>query len=199
MLHKSLIRHARELKRYLTNHQWERTANGGLLFPKAGLAIGGIVEHDVNGQDVRFDHNLVPTEGLNHVLDVVLHGVTPVATWYIALYAGAVDPSASWTAANVTANSTEITSGAEGYSESTRVAYNEAAAAAGSITNAANKAQFTIVTATTLNVNGIFLASASAKGATTGALFSATRFSSQRALSNADLFNIGYTINATAS
>lgn len=199
MLHKSLIRHARELKRYLTNHQWERTANGGLLFPKAGLAIGGIVEHDVNGMDVRHDHNQVPTEGLNHVLDVVLHGTTQVATWYIALYGGAVDPAANWTAANVTANSTEITSGSEGYSESTRVAFNEAAAAAGSITNAANKAQFTIVTATTLSVNGIFLASASAKGATTGSLFSATRFASTRSLSNGDLFNIGYTINATAS
>lgn len=199
MLHKSLIRHARELKRYLTNHQWERSDSGALVFPKAGLALSGLIVHDVNGQDVRFDHNLVPTEGLNHVLDVTLHGSAQITAWYLGLFSGAVNPAATWTAANVTANSTEITSGTDGYSEATRVAFNEAAASAGSITNAANKAAFTIVMSSgNLTVNGCFLASASAKGATTGTLYSATRFSAARTLADADIFNLGYTITAAA-
>lgn len=200
MLHKSLIRHARELKRYLANHQWERRDDGAILFPRASLALQGLIEHDVNGQDVRFDHNAVPTEGLNHVLDVTLHGSTQITAWYLGLYSGAVSPSASWTAANVAANATEITSGTDGYSESTRVAFNEAAAAAGATTNAANKAAFTIVmSAGNLTVNGCFLASATAKGATTGTLYSASRFSAARSLADGDIFNLGYTVTAATA
>jgi len=199
MLHHSLKRYARELKSYLTNHQWERADNGALYFPKAGLALSGLIESNVNGQDTRFDHNLVPTEGLNHVLDVTLHGTAQVTTWYLALYSGAVSPSASWTGANVVANSTEITSGTDGYTESTRPAFVEAAAAAGVITNAASKAAYTIeMSSGNLTVNGCFLISGSAKGSTTDILYSASRFSSARSLADGDIFNLGYTINATA-
>ena len=200
MLPKSLIRHARELKRYLTNHQWERSDSGALVFPKANLALSGLIVHDVNGQDVRFDHNVVPTEGLNHVLDVTLHGSTQITAWYLGLFSGAVTPGATLTAATVTAVLTEITSGTDGYSEATRVAYNEAAASSGSTTNAANKAAFTIAMSSgNLTVNGCFLASASAKGATTGTLYSASRFSAARTLANGDIFNLGYTITAAAA
>ncbi len=200
MLHHSLRRFAGELKRYLTNHRWERTDNGAILFPRASLALRGLIVHDVNGADVRYDHNVVPTEGLNHVLDVTLHGSAQITTWYLGLFSGAVTPGASITAATVASTLTEITSGTDGYSESTRVAYNEAAAAAGATTNAANKAAFTIVMSSgDLTVNGCFLASASAKGATTGTLYSASRFSSARTLSNGDIFNLGYTITAAAA
>lgn len=199
MLAPSLRRFAREFKRYLTNFQYEQSPTG-ILFPRAGIELRGLVEHDVNGKDVRFDWNIVPTEGLNHVLDVTLHGSTQVTTWYLGLFSGAVTPGASLTAATVNSVLTEITSGTDGYSESTRVAYNEAAASNGSITNAANKAAFTIAMSSgSLTVNGCFLISDSEKGGTAGKLYSATRFSSARSLQDGDTYNLGYTITAAAA
>jgi hypothetical protein len=199
MLHKSLTRFAREFKRYMVNGQYEVTDNGGILLPKAGITLAGLLEHNVNGLDTRYDRNIVPTEGLNHILDVTLHGTAGVSPWYLALFSGAVTPGSTLTAATVAAALTEITSGTDGYSESTRVEFNEAAAAAGVTTNAANKAAFTIVMSSgNLTVNGCFMASASAKGATTGTMYSASRFASARSLANGDIFNLGYTINAAA-
>ena len=199
MLDKDLIKHNREFKRYLANNQFEQTEDGGILFPKAGAIARGMYVHGVNGQDWQYSPNILPTEGLNSLLDVALHGATQITAWYLGLFSGAVTPGASLTAATVTSVLTEITSGTEGYSESTRVAWDEAAASAGAITNTASKAAFTIVTATSLTVNGCFLASASAKGATTGKLMSATRFASARSLSDADIFNLGYSLSLTSS
>ena len=72
-------------------------------------------------------------------------------------------------------------------------------AATNSITNTASKAAFTIATASSLAVNGAGLHSASAKGATTGVLASATKFSATRTLFNADVFTLAYTITLTSA
>lgn len=198
MLDKDLIKHSREFKRYLDNHQYELTDNG-ILFPRAHALASGLYIHGVNGQDWQTSPNILPTEGLNSLLDVALHGATQITAWYLALHSGSTTPAANLTAATVTSTLTEITSGTEGYSESTRVAWDEAAASSGAITNTANKAAFTIVTATSLSVAGCFLASASAKGATTGKLMSATKFASARSLSDGDIFNLGYSLSLTSS
>lgn len=193
-----LLKHRAEFSRAMRNHHYE-ISEGGIHFQKQGVTASGVYVHDVNGLDERSDANIVTTEGLNHMLDVTLHDATKISTWYFRLFSANTAPLATWTAANFTANATEITSGTEGYSEAAGQAFVEAAASAGAITNAASKAAFTIVTATSLTVWGSGLMSNSAKGGTTGTLMSASKFSAVRTLYNTDVFNLGYTLTLTSS
>jgi len=160
----------------------------------------------VNGVYVAIDgippihENLLPTEGLNHVLDVWAGGVAKPAGWYIPLYSGAVAPDATWTAANFTANATEITSQTEGYSEATRPQFVPGAAAAnGSIDNIGSEAAYTIVCTTTINVNGVAFLTVNTRGGTTGKLGSAARYGSTRVLSNGDAYEVGYRTTFTST
>ena len=176
---------------------WFET-DGGVLMPvDAGLLMGGIWhgQHIRDGEiiDEWEDKNLIVDEGLNNILDVYLHGSTQTTTWYIGVFEGNYTPVAGVTAATITAASTECTA----YDEAARVAYNEAAASSKSTTNSANKAQFTFNA--TKTIYGAFLASASAKSATTGVLFSAAKFGTSKSVVAADQLLLTYTINAASS
>lgn len=195
---RDLLKHSTEFAAALRNHKYE-VSEAGIHFPKQGVIAAGVYSHSVNGMDEREDSNIVVTEGLTHMLDVVLHGVTALPTWYFGLFSANVTPVNTWTAANFTANATEITSGTEGYSEATRQAFVEAAASAGSINNTASKAAFTIATATSITVWGAGLLSSNVKGGTTGTLMSAAKFSAARTLYATDVFNLGYTLTLTSS
>jgi hypothetical protein len=204
-LSKDLKRHASEVKRSLANLMFDQSPEG-LILPAMGNSLilaRGLYEHRVRKPDGSVtpwvcDANLIPTEGLTYLASLLGAG-TKLTPWYIALYAGAYSPAAGLTAANFTSTTSEITSGSEGYTEANRVTWSPAAAAAGAIHNTASPAAFTIVTATTLLVNGIGMLSAVAKGATTGTLASATRFAAQRTLNNSDVFEIKYTISLTST
>ena len=198
MIDHDLLKHRAEFRRALTNHQYEASETG-VYFPKQKAIVAGVYTHDVNGLDERSDANIVVTEGLNHILNTVLADGTKVATWYVKLFSANVTPLATWTASNFTANATEIVSNSEGYSETTAREFVEVAATAGSITNAASKAAFTIATATQINVWGAALSSSNVKGGTTGTLMSAAKFSSVRTLYNTDVFNLGYTLTLTST
>lgn len=198
MIDRDLLKHRAEFRRALNNHHYE-ISDSGVFFPNMRVMVQGIYTHDVNGMDERSDKNIVVTEGLNHMLDTVLHDGTKVSTWYIKLFSANTTPLSTWTAANFTSNANEITSNTEGYSESTAPAFVEAAASAGSISNTANKAAFTIATASSVNVWGAALSSNSTKGGTTGVLMSASKFSAVRTLYNTDIFNVGYTLSLTSS
>lgn len=139
------------------------------------------------------EKNLVVNEGLNALLDIMFHGGTQVATWYIGLFEGNYTPVATVTAATITSASTECTA----YDESTRVAYNEAAASSQSITNAANRASFTFNA--TKTIYGAFLVSASTKSATTGTLFSAARFAASKSVVSSDELLLTYTFTAASA
>lgn len=192
---KDLLAHGQEFRRALANHQYEVTDEGGILFPRQRVTVEGIYEHAVNGKDVRQDKNLVVTEGLNHILSSALDAGTQIAAWYMALYAGNVSPAAGWTAANFATNATEITSTTEGFA-GLRKGVTFAAPAGGVITNAASKAEFTMVsiTAAVLDVNGVGIMSVDTRGATTGTLLSSVKFSATRNLQNGDVFSVGYTL-----
>ena len=165
--------------------------------------VGGVfeVEHIRDGKVIaKFDaHNLVVNEGLNHMLNVTLHGAAQLSTWYIAPFEGNYTPVAALTAATVTAAATESTA----YDEATRVEWVEvtAGSTAQSITNGsgtgASKAVFTMNA--TKTIYGVFFVSASAKSATTGTLFSALRFPAAVAVVDTDVLNITYTIQAVSS
>jgi hypothetical protein len=172
-----------------------------LFLPDAKIFVRGLYSHrrrTRHGAEAWIDSpNLLPTEGINTMLDN-LNGATGAAA-YISLYASAISPAANWLASTYVATATEITSGSEGYTEGTRQLWNAAAAASGSKDNYAVPAVFTIITAGTLNVNGIGLHTVSTKGAGTGKLLSATRFGSQRSFSNTDEFDIKYRLTITSS
>jgi hypothetical protein len=169
---------------------------GGVLMPQQGLVVGGVFQGQIvrDGKviDEFEDHNLVVNEGLNHLLDVLLHGSTQVTTWYLGVFEGNYTPVATVTAATITSASTECTA----YDETTRQAYNEAAASSQSTTNSANKATFTFNA--TKTIYGAFLASASAKSATTGTLFSAAAFSSSKSVVSGDQLLLTYTFTASS-
>lgn len=174
---------------------YEATA-GGILVPQNGLRVGGVFhgQHIRNGEiiDEWEDHNIVVNEGLNSLLGIYFHGDTQITTWYIGVFEGNYTPVATVTAATITSASTESTA----YDETTRVEYNEAAAASQSITNSANKATFTFNA--TKTIYGAFLVSASAKSATTGTLFSAARFSASKSVVAADQLLLTYTFTASS-
>jgi hypothetical protein len=175
--------------------RYERT-DTGVYLPKQGLLCQGVYEgeHRRNGQVIeRFtDYNLVTNEGLNKLLDVMFNGATQITTWYVAPFEGNYTPLATVTAATITSASTECTA----YDESTRVEYVEAAASSQSITNSASRATFTFNA--TKTIYGAFLVSASAKSATTGTLFSATRFSTSKAVVDNDELLLTYTFTASS-
>jgi hypothetical protein len=129
-------------------------------------------------------HNLMPTEGLNHLISVGVKGGTQIGTWYIGLFEGNYTPLATDTAAAFPAAATECTA----YDETTREEFVDGAAAAGAVNNSASKAEFTLNASKTLY--GAFMASAPAKGATTGVLLSAARFASPKAGEAGDIIRV---------
>lgn len=118
--------------------------------------------------------NLVPTEGLNHMLGVVLKGAAQVPTWYIGLFEGEYTPSALITAATLPALADECTD----YASPTRVEFVEGSVAAGSVDNATALAEFVFTADVT--VRGAFITSSDVKGSTSGVLLSIARFPSPK-------------------
>ena len=182
-------------RREVANRQYEISDSGGIYLPKAKVMLGGVfeVDHIRDGKSLGItrDHNIVVNEGLNSILSVVFNAGTQITAWYVGIFEGNYTPVATDTAANITANSTECTA----YTESTRVAWVEAAPSGQSITNSASKATFTCNASKT--VYGAFLASASAKSATTGTLMAASKFSASRAVVNLDSLLISYSFAAS--
>ena len=193
-----LAKHAREFLGALRQYKYEKSDDGGVFFPRQKTIVSGIFSHRVRGGEWSHDPNLDTTEGLNFILDnfVSSHAAIPL---YLAPYAGAISPTLLWTASNFASTASEIVSGAEGYSEGTRQLWVSAAATAQTKDNYASVAVFTIVTATALAVNGAGLLTASAKGATTGALISAVRFAAARSFGNTDLFDLKFQLAMTSS
>lgn len=175
----------------------EQTDDGSLFVPRARITIGGVFtyEHRRAGELVSVDsyRNIITNQGLNHALDVLLHGDTPVSPWYVGVFEGNYTPVAGDTAATFPANATESTA----YDEATRVAYNEAAASSQSTTNSANKATFTFNA--TKTIYGAFLSSVSTKSATTGTLLAANKAGTSKSVVDDDQLLITYTLSMTSA
>jgi len=198
-------KHLREFQRYIRNFHYEISPQG-IYFAKAHAVVRGAYEHWVTGWESQrvIDHNIVPDQGLTHMLAVALKGPagigTQITTWYLMLHSGSGVPAATLTAANYNTTLSEITSGAEGYSEATRIAWvGDAVDTVNTeVVNDASPAMFTIVTASSLAVNGAGLVSVSTKGSTAGTLISAGKFTATRTLSNTDQFNLKYKVDLDA-
>ncbi len=203
MFGSNLVRYFKELQRYVRNFQYE-LGDGDIYFPKAQASIAGIYTHWITGQefDIRNDHNLIPDEGLNYILnEMMLSSAAAVPrTWYVMIHSGTGTPSAALNAANYDGTLSEITSGSEGYTEATRVLWVGDAVDTSNteVTNTATPATFTIITASNLAVNGAAITSISTKGSTAGTLMSAGKFTATRTLANTDEFNLKYKIDFDA-
>ncbi|MDD4986560.1 MAG: hypothetical protein PHQ43_12435 [Dehalococcoidales bacterium] len=139
-------------------------------------------------------HNIVTNEGLNALLNIMLHGSTQITTWYCLLFESDTTPAAGTTYA------TPVFTESTAYDESTRPAYNEAAASSQSITNSANKAVFTISGTKTMYgaalVGGGSAPSTKGDTAGGGTMFCAAKFSSARSVVDDDVINLTYSISA---
>lgn len=185
----------RELQRAVRNHRFEQDEAGGVIFPAAKLRIGGVFDYQLNNGPIEYGPNLIVTQFLNSMLDQLFGATAKIGSYYIAPYEGNVTPTASWTAANFTSNSTEFIA----YDEATRQAWTTGSASGGSIDNTASKASFTISAAPAqTTIWGAALLSASGKSATSGVLVAANKAATARSgLVAGDIITIGYTLSVT--
>lgn len=134
--------------------------------------------------------NLITTAGKNDLWDKYLAGSSYTAAWYLGLVDNA---GFSAYAAGDTMSSHAGWAESTAYSNSTRVAVSWNAASSGS--KASTASAFTINATATLD--GAFLTTGSAKGGTTGVLFSAGAFTGgDRSVANGDTLNVTYTASA---
>lgn len=164
---------------------------------ESDIKMGGVFSYELRRKDGTVEawesHNLVVNQGLNHALDVVLHGVAAVNPWYVAIFEGNYTPLATDTAATIVASSTECTA----YTEATRPEYIEAAAATQSITNSASRATFSFNASKT--IYGAFLTSVATKSATTGTLLAADKAGTAKVVTSGDQLLVTYTLTLTAT
>jgi hypothetical protein len=175
--------HTRRLDR-MTPEQRKAVDDG--IFPLIDYDRRAIISHSV-------DHNIMPTEGLNYVLNSAVRGLAQLTSWYIGLFEGNYTPVLADTAATFPGSATESTA----YAESTRQAYTTVAASGGVLTNAAAVATFTANATKTWY--GGFLTSASAKSAITGTLLSAAKFATSKTVDSTDQLLVTATLTATSS
>lgn len=161
------------------------------------------LDHKRDGEYLCFEEhmgkNIIPTEGLNALLDTAVGGASQLASWYVGIFKGNYTPIASNTAANALGAAGLYTECQDAdYDPATnRPAYTLVAASAGVITNAASKAEFTMKASIT--VYGAFVTSGQAKTATSGKLLAAKKFDAARTVVNTDILYVTYQITAISS
>jgi hypothetical protein len=139
--------------------------------------------------------NLMPGEGLVHVLNTTFKSAAQVPSWYIGLFEGNYTPTLNDVAATFPALATECVT----YTEATRVLFVPGATTGGVVDNIASKAEFTMSAAKT--IYGGMMTSASAKGSTSGVLISLVRFGSPKQLELGGILRVtaGFTMASALS
>lgn len=169
----------------------------GSITTGGGITAKGEYFDRTNGGEWARTENLIPTEGLAHILNVAL-GTTPKpASYHLALFSAAAQPAANWTAASFASTASEIVSMTEGYSSATRPTWTPTNTSTGSIDNMTSVAKVTMKTASSLTVQGAAMLTSSAKGGTAGVLISASKYASPRVFQDGDTYEIGYRISLT--
>lgn len=129
-------------------------------------------------------HNLVVNTGLDDLLDKYFKGSAYTAAHFVGLTSGTPTIAAGDTMASH-AGWTEVT----GYSQATRPAFTPGTVASQSVDNSAAKAEFSVNA--TITAGGLFLATNSTKGGTTGTLYGAAAFSGgNKALGSGDTLQV---------
>lgn len=176
----------------------------------AGVALRNRYEvecHDSAGvllwrEDI---YNLVTTEGLNDLLSKYLKGATYTAAFFVGLIdnasfgaLGATDTAARIVAAgSINSPTTNNWGESQAYSESLRQTLTLGSASAGSIDNSASKAVFTMNA--TKTINGIFIATLSTKGGTTGVLYGEASFGTAQPVISGNTITVTVTLTAATA
>ncbi len=182
----------------LDNEVFDQTEEG-IYFPRHGIQAQGMYFDRVNGGDWVTTPNKVVKEGLIYILNSSIGSKAKASGFYLALFSGSTAPADNWTAANFDAVASEIKSLTEGYTSPTRPQYIPTDATDNTyIDNQANVAKLTIATSSQLNVTGSAVLTTSARGGTTGALISATKYAAARVFQDGDTFEVGYRIALTS-
>lgn len=168
------------------NHDQPINAHAGVNYTIEVIRGGAVVDSETV-------HNLMPEEGRNHAVSVITKGATQVPAWYIGLFEGNYVPVDSDKASTFPTSATECTA----YLPATRVEFVEGAVAAGVVENTASRAEFTATAAKT--IYGAFLVSAQAKGAITGVLMSAARFTAPKVLQIDDVLRVTASFSLTSA
>lgn len=189
-------RFAREFRRVLSNHRYEKKENGDLFLPAQGLVFSGVWSHSLNNGPYVEDQNLVVNEGLNYFLSVALAQGVQIANFYVAPYSGAYTPVATLNAASFNTNATEFTN----YTETTRPLWVEGSVASQVVNNNSTPALITISNGGVTTVSGAALISESTKNSSAGTLISCVRFSAARTgLTQNDELRFKYQIAASSA
>ena len=167
-------------------HDQPINAHAGVNYTIEVIRGGAVVDSETV-------HNLMPEEGRNHAVSVITKGATQVPAWYIGLFEGNYVPVDSDKASTFPTSATECTA----YLPATRVEFVEGAVAAGVVENTASRAEFTATAAKT--IYGAFLVSAQAKGAITGVLMSAARFTAPKVLQIDDVLRVTASFSLTSA
>ena len=185
-----------ELALALDREQYDLT-DEGVYFPRQGVLAAGEYFDRINGGEWQRTKNLIPTEGLAHILNVAMGSTAKPAGYFLALFSGAAAPAANWTAASFAAAASEIVSLTEGYTSATRPAWTPTNTSTGSIDNMASVASVTIATSSQLNVTGAAMLTNRTRGGTTGVLVSATKYAAARVFQSGDTYEVGYRLSLT--
>jgi len=140
-----------------------------------------------------FITNLVVTEGLTDSIDKYFKGAAYTAAFYVGLTATVPTFAAGNTMA-VHAGWTEVVA----YSESVRQTFTLGTVTAGSASNTASKAVFTINADSTV-IGGAFVTTNNTKSGTTGILYGGGAFTADRTLMNGDVLSVTITVTASAA
>ena len=98
-----------ELAADIAAERFDVTTNG-IYFPRQGVLANGEYFGRVNGGAWEKDgDNLLPTEGLAHLLSVALGTTAKPTGYYLAIFSGSTSPAANWTAASFAAVANEKT------------------------------------------------------------------------------------------
>jgi hypothetical protein len=159
---------------------------------KNGVKVGGVFHVVCIGPDGKIKwedeaKNLVTNVGLQHLLDVLLGGGTPVSPWRVGLTSGTPTVAAADTLATH-GGWTEVTN----YTEGSRQEYVEVRSGQ-TMSNRASPANFSING--TVTIGGAFLASAAS--GTSGTLLCAAAFTGgNKSAGNGDTLQVTYTFTA---
>jgi hypothetical protein len=142
--------------------------------------------------------NLVVNVGKTDLLNKYFAGTSYTAAWYLGLVDGGSSPT--YNASDTMASHSGWTENT-GYSNSTRPAasFGSASASGGGAGSAGTGTISTSATAFNINatgtIAGAFLVTNSTKGGTTGTLYSAGSFATNRSVLSGDTLNVTYTAN----
>lgn len=128
--------------------------------------------------------NLIPEEGLNHIISVTLSQGVQVPTWYIGMYGNDYTPQPTDTMATLPALAGEITA----YVSPTRHTLLVGAASGGAADNSDSRAEVEFTAAT--QVKGGFICSSPTKGANSGILISVVQLPSPKPVAAGEILRV---------